>query len=170
MSAYILYTSGTTGKPKGVDVPHYGLVGRTEWLQHTWPLGATNSVPQKTPVTFAISEWELFWPLCHGAKLVLAADGQHGDPQHVASLLEEHTITHSVFVPSLLDQLLDELNGRPLPALQLVIACGEPLKTSTTRACCRGLAGVELVNLYGPTEGSMTMLRIPAAPRAKRIC
>eukprot|EP00928_Gymnodinium_smaydae_P044216 TRINITY_DN29511_c0_g1_i1.p1 TRINITY_DN29511_c0_g1~~TRINITY_DN29511_c0_g1_i1.p1 ORF type:complete len:1740 (+),score=166.85 TRINITY_DN29511_c0_g1_i1:46-5265(+) len=167
MSAYILYTSGTTGKPKGVNVPHRGLVGRIEWLQHTWSLGEHDAVAQKTPVTFAISEWELFWPLSYGSKLVLASDGQHGDAQHVARLFRQHKISHSVFVPSLLDQLLEELDGSPLPTLRLIISCGEVLKATTASSCRAALPHAELVNLYGPTEGSMTMLRLPPVPSAR---
>nr|AYF56487.1 nonribosomal peptide synthetase 11147 [Ostreopsis cf. ovata] len=169
MSVYILYTSGTTGRPKGCDIPHRGLVGRTQWLQNTWPLGPDDVVAQKTPATFAISEWELFWPLCMGAKMALAADGLHGDAQHVVDLLSLHKVSHSVFVPSLLDQLLDELNGRDLPDLKLIIACGEALKAGTAVACLKGLPGTELVNLYGPTEASMTMLRLPSSPTVEAL-
>lgn len=171
-SAYVLYTSGTTGRPKGVNVPHRGLVGRTEWLQHTWPLVAGNVVAHKTPAGFAISEWELFWPLCYGATIALAADGLHGDAQHVAELFARRAVTHSVFVPSLLELFLDEMQGAagtPVPALRLVIACGEALTANVARACREGLPHAELVNLYGPTEGSMTMLRIPTVPSPRDL-
>eukprot|EP00930_Biecheleria_cincta_P034322 TRINITY_DN23734_c0_g1_i1.p1 TRINITY_DN23734_c0_g1~~TRINITY_DN23734_c0_g1_i1.p1 ORF type:complete len:1701 (+),score=258.19 TRINITY_DN23734_c0_g1_i1:23-5104(+) len=168
-TVYILYTSGTTGKPKGVDVPHTGLIGRTEWLQRTWPLGAEDVMVQKTPISFAISEWELFWPLCYGAQLSLAADGLHGDAQHIAQLIADDKVSHSVFVPSLLEQLLDELNGKDLPSLKVILACGEPLKAGTAKLSCEVLSGTELVNLYGPTEGAMTLYRIPKSPTDKDL-
>eukprot|EP00927_Polykrikos_kofoidii_P046165 TRINITY_DN40364_c0_g1_i1.p1 TRINITY_DN40364_c0_g1~~TRINITY_DN40364_c0_g1_i1.p1 ORF type:complete len:1645 (-),score=237.05 TRINITY_DN40364_c0_g1_i1:283-5217(-) len=169
MSVYIIYTSGTTGKPKGVDVPHFGLVGRTEWLQHTWPLSSRNVVGLKTPLNFAISEWEIFWPLCYGARLALVAEDSHADSQYVAQLYERTGVTHAVFVPSLLEQLLEELEDGDLPALRLIIACGEALKSSAIRAFRLRLPHAELTNLYGPTEGSMTIVRMLGDPTERQL-
>ena len=61
--AYVIYTSGSTGVPKGVAVPHAGIVNRLAWMQSAYGLGAGDRVLQKTPVSFDVSVWELFWPL-----------------------------------------------------------------------------------------------------------
>ncbi|WP_160098719.1 AMP-binding protein, partial [Rhodococcus sp. T7] len=70
---YVMFTSGSTGRPKGVSVPHVGIVNRLLWMQDRYRLDADDVVLQKTPVTFDVSVWELFWPLLCGARLVIAA-------------------------------------------------------------------------------------------------
>ncbi|WP_143169083.1 AMP-binding protein, partial [Rhodococcus koreensis] len=64
---YVMFTSGSTGRPKGVSVPHGGIVNRLLWMQDRYPLQSDDVVLQKTPVTFDVSVWELFWPLLCGA-------------------------------------------------------------------------------------------------------
>ena len=73
--AYVLYTSGSTGRPKAVMVPHRGIVNRLLWMQEAYPLGPDDRVLQKTPTSFDVSVWELYWALSVGARLVLAAPG-----------------------------------------------------------------------------------------------
>ena len=73
--AYVIYTSGSTGRPKGVVVPHSGIVNRLAWMQQRYRLGAGERVLHKTPVSFDVSVWELFWPLLEGGQLVLARPG-----------------------------------------------------------------------------------------------
>ena len=58
----IIYTSGSTGNPKGVMVPHRGIINRLQWMQYAYPLDGNDKVLQKTPFNFDVSVWELFWP------------------------------------------------------------------------------------------------------------
>ncbi|HEU4884453.1 MAG TPA: condensation domain-containing protein, partial [Longimicrobium sp.] len=71
--AYVIYTSGSTGRPKGAMNAHRGVVNRILWMQDAFGLGAEDAVLQKTPFSFDVSVWELFWPLAVGARLVIAA-------------------------------------------------------------------------------------------------
>ena len=82
-AAYVIYTSGSTGKPKAAPNTHHGLRNRLSWMQDTYLLGPEDVVLQKTPITFDVSVWELFWPLIVGARLALIAPGMHGDPVRV---------------------------------------------------------------------------------------
>ncbi|MCY9583029.1 AMP-binding protein, partial [Paenibacillus alvei] len=59
--AYIIYTSGTTGRPKGVMVEHTSVINRLLWMQKRYPIGAEDTIMQKTAITFDVSVWELFW-------------------------------------------------------------------------------------------------------------
>ncbi|MDV6248231.1 AMP-binding protein, partial [Rhodococcus opacus] len=77
---YVIFTSGSTGRPKGVAVPHEGVVNRLLWMQERYPLTSEDVILQKTPVTFDVSVWELFWPLIVGARLVIAEPDGHRDP------------------------------------------------------------------------------------------
>src|SRR5262249_55798170 len=81
--AYIIYTSGSTGRPKGAMNTHRGIVNRLLWMQQTFTLTAEDRVLQKTPTTFDVSIWELFWPLMAGSTLVLAAPNQHREAPYI---------------------------------------------------------------------------------------
>ena len=70
--AYVMYTSGTTGKQKGVMVEHGPLLMRTSWMQDTYTISVGDVVPFKTSFILGVSEWELFWTLtsesCQGSE------------------------------------------------------------------------------------------------------
>jgi amino acid adenylation domain-containing protein len=148
--AYVIYTSGSTGLPKGVMVPHGAIANRLLWMQRAFPLGADDAVLQKTPFLFDASIWELFLPLLAGARLVLAAPGAHQDPAALARAVRERNVTVLQLVPSMLGPFLDEdLAGTPLRRL---FCGGEALPAPLHERACQRLPGVEVCNLYGPTE------------------
>ncbi len=63
----MIYTSGSTGRPKGAMNAHRGVLNRLLWAQHAYGFGAADRLLQKTPFSFDVSVWELFWPLlCKG--------------------------------------------------------------------------------------------------------
>ena len=104
--AYVIYTSGSTGIPKGAPNTHAGIVNRLAWMQAAYQLDATDRVLQKTPASFDVSVWEFFWPLTHGATLVLLAAGAQGDPAIVLSTIDAAQVTTVHFVPSMLAPVL----------------------------------------------------------------
>jgi amino acid adenylation domain-containing protein len=156
--AYVMYTSGSSGKPKGVVVTHGPLSSRIQWLQKEYHTRSPR-VLLKTEYHFAISEWEMFWTLAYGATLVIAADGRQRDSQYVADILKSASITHCFFVPSALKAAL-EFTER-LPSLEHIICCGEALQASVCQLFYAQQPTARLHNLYGPTEGSMTYFRCP---------
>src|SRR5437763_6805292 len=87
--ASVIYTSGSTGRPKGAMNSHRAICNRLLWLQGVDGLTGDDRVLQKTPVSFDVSVWELFWPLVTGARLVLARPGGHQDPDYLVRLLGE---------------------------------------------------------------------------------
>ena len=164
--AYVIYTSGSTGRPKGVMNEHGGILNRLAWMQDAHPLSAADSVLQKTPFSFDVSVWELFWPLMFGARLVIARPGGHKDPRYLAELVESESITTMHFVPSMLaaftgdldrdlDLDLDREGVLRCPTLRRVFASGEALLPSMVDGFFARLPGAELHNLYGPTEAAV---------------
>jgi amino acid adenylation domain-containing protein/non-ribosomal peptide synthase protein (TIGR01720 family) len=154
--AYVIYTSGSTGRPKGVMIPHRGVVNRLRWMQEALPLTPADRVLQKTPFTFDVSVWELFWPLLEGATLVLARPGGHREPAYLARAIAAERITVVHFVPSLLEVFLGEPGlAESCAALRQVVCSGEALPPTAAEHCRARLPRAALWNLYGPTEASI---------------
>jgi amino acid adenylation domain-containing protein/thioester reductase-like protein len=157
-AAYVIYTSGSTGRPKGVVNTHRAIVNRLLWMQSAYPLGPGDRVLQKTPISFDVSVWELFWPLLSGACMVLAAPGGHRDSAYLVELIAAAEITTLHFVPSLLAAFLDEDEVGRCRSLARVMASGEALPAELARrfaARLGGPCGATLSNLYGPTEAAV---------------
>ncbi|ACU37564.1 non-ribosomal peptide synthetase [Actinosynnema mirum] len=163
--AYLLYTSGSTGVPKGVLVPHRGIVNRLRWMQEHYGLAPGERVLHKTPVSFDVSWWELCWPLIAGGTVVLAPPGLHRDPSGLAAFITRVAVGTAHFVPSALTPFLAESAraGAAASPLRRVLCSGETLP-STTRDRFFQLFDAELHNLYGPTEASVDVTAWRCSP------
>ncbi|GAB0102601.1 hypothetical protein JMUB6875_15700 [Nocardia sp. JMUB6875] len=153
-AAYVIYTSGSTGRPKGVVITHRQMANQFRWAQRTYPHRPGDVVLHKTPITFDISTWELFWPLQTGAAVVIAEPDGHRDPAYIASLIDEYAVTSVHFVPSMLDAYLDGA-ARRHPSLRWVFAAGEALSAESAAKFAAALPDTELINWYGPAEATV---------------
>ncbi|MEV5330010.1 amino acid adenylation domain-containing protein [Nonomuraea sp. NPDC052634] len=153
--AYVIYTSGSTGRPKGVPNTHGAIANRLDWMQDRFRIGEADVVAQKTPLSFDVSVWELFWPLRCGARLVLATPGGHKDAAYLRKLITTEGVTTAHFVPSMLAVFLAENGGAGCGSLRRVICSGEELPADLARRCVAALPAAELHNLYGPTEAAV---------------
>ncbi|MGC0363537.1 amino acid adenylation domain-containing protein [Rhodococcus sp. 27YEA15] len=156
---YVIYTSGSTGNPKGVVVSHRSVANRLAWVQERSPITAKDRMVLKTPATFDVSVWELFWPAVNGAVTVVAGPDTHRDPVQLARLLSERAVTIAHFVPSMLDEVLEETGLAGCSALRLVVCSGEGLGRSTIERFTRALPQCRMDNLYGPTEAAVEVTR-----------
>ena len=153
--AYVIYTSGSTGRPKGAMNSHRGVVNRLLWMQEAYALTAGDRVLQKTPLSFDVSVWELFWPLASGACLVLARPGAHGDPAYLVEVLERERITTLHFVPSMLQAFVEAPGLERCGTVERVVTSGEALPADLAQRLLERLPGAALHNLYGPTEAAV---------------
>nr|WP_109525351.1 non-ribosomal peptide synthetase [Nocardia aurea] len=161
--AYVIYTSGSTGRPKGVMITHRQMVNQFRWAQSAYPHDRTDTVLHKTPITFDISTWELFWPLQTGARLVIAEPDGHRDPRYLAALIDRESVTTVHFVPSMLDAFLDLAPDLPTAVPRRVFAAGEALGAATVARFDAALPGA-LHNWYGPAEATVvTAARVNGA-------
>ena len=153
--AYVIYTSGSTGKPKGAGNSHRALVNRLSWMQQAYGLGASDAVLQKTPFSFDVSVWEFFWPLMTGARLVVAAPGEHREPARLIETIGRHAITTLHFVPSMLQAFIHEPGVQACTHLKRIVCSGEALPLDAQLQVFAKLPSAALYNLYGPTEAAI---------------
>jgi len=162
--AYVIFTSGSTGKPKGVMIEHHSLVNRLDWMQRAYSIDANDVILQKTPYTFDVSVWELFWWALQGARLCFLAPGAEGNPLAIVATIRKHRISVMHFVPSMLNVFLEYLDGKSdgvlqgLASVRRVFTSGEALAPGHVRKFNNiwgSKTGTRLVNLYGPTEATV---------------
>ena len=163
--AYVLFTSGSTGRPKGVAISHRAIDNRLRWQQHQIPVGEGDRILHKTPISFDVHVWELYWPLAEGAAVVIAAPDGHRDPAYLARVIAEQSVTAVHFVPTMLSALTSSPAARRILAdagfgqgreqpLRYVVCSGEALQKDQVQAAGEVL-GVYPLNLYGPTEAAV---------------
>jgi D-alanine--poly(phosphoribitol) ligase subunit 1 len=162
--AYVIYTSGSTGKPKGVMIEHRSLINRLHWMQRAYPIGESDVILQKTPYSFDVSVWELFWWALQGAKVSFLVPGGERNPLAIVEAIRTREVSVLHFVPSMLNVFLEYLDGRDaavigrLASVRRVFASGEALTPSHVRKFNQvwgGITGTRLINLYGPTEATV---------------
>ncbi len=161
--AYIIFTSGTTGRPKGVMNTHRGICNRLIWMQDTYRLDESDHILQKTPFSFDVSVWEFFWPLLYGARLFVAKPGGHKDSTYLVDAINAHGITTIHFVPSMLGIFLENDRAATCRSLRRVICSGESLPFAMQERFF-SLLDAELHNLYGPTEAAVDVTHWECQP------
>jgi amino acid adenylation domain-containing protein len=159
---YVIYTSGTSGKPKGVMIEHHSLANRLVWMQSRYPLGPDDIILQKTCYSFDVSVWELLWWSIPGAQVCFLEQGHEVFPQAIIDVTERKKITTMHFVPSMFGAFLDYVGrsqeANRLSTIRRIFTSGEELTPHHVSAFNDLLFkenGTRLTNLYGPTEATI---------------
>ncbi|WP_339413595.1 amino acid adenylation domain-containing protein [Pseudomonas sp. EA_35y_Pfl2_R5] len=154
--AYVLFTSGSTGQPKGVMVNRAGMLNNM--LAKLAPLGFSEGdvIAQTAPACFDISVWQTLTAPLFGACVEIVPDAVVRDPLALLALLASSQVSLLEPVPALLQALLDAQDQRriELPALRWVLPTGEALPMPTARAWFERYPEIALMNAYGPAECS----------------
>lgn len=152
-NAYLIYTSGTSGKPKGVPVTHRNLLASTlaRIAYYGKEPGCFLLLPK---LSFDSSVAGLFWTLSMGGVLVIPSAEEVTDPDALGALIARHRVNALLAVPSLYEQLLGWQPER-LAGLRTAIVAGEACPARLVRQHFESLSGCELYNEYGPTEATV---------------
>ncbi|MFC4057205.1 amino acid adenylation domain-containing protein [Planomonospora corallina] len=148
--AYIAYTSGTTGRPKGIPHTHGTLVQFVTWFAAEFGIGPGSRVAQWALPGYDANLVEIFAALTSGATLCPVPERTRTTPERLVGWLAAERITHFQTVPSFIRTCLPGLAG--LPHLGHLLLAGEVLPGELAAALRSALPGARLVNLYGPTE------------------
>ena len=147
-AAYVIFTSGSSGRPKGVLVHHQALLNFMLSMASTPGLTDQDTLLAVTTVSFDIAALELYLPLAQGAHLVVAPREAAINAHQLQALIEKHHVTHMQATPTTWRLLLDT-QWRPTPGFT-VLCGGEALPSDLSAKLLA--TGVKLWNLYGPTE------------------
>jgi amino acid adenylation domain-containing protein len=163
--AYLFFTSGTTGIPKGVLGCHKGLAHFLTWQRQTFQVGPKDRNAQLTGLSFDVVLRDIFLPLSSGATLCLP-DEEDLTPGRILPWMEQEQITLLHTVPSLAASwLMSVPKGVTLASLRQIFCAGEPLTNTLVQQWRDAFpqAG-EIVNIYGPTETTLAkcFYRVPA--------
>jgi fatty-acyl-CoA synthase len=160
--AWLFYTSGTTGRPKGATLTHRNLAAMTEaYLRDLDPVADGSVYLHAAPLTHG-SGLYLLPSTARGATQVIAPGTSFSAAGFVA-LLEEHRVTHAAFLaPTMLRRVVDEARGRNLPRLGSIVIGGAPLYQEDLRTAV-AVFGPIVTQMYGQGEAPMTITVMPAS-------
>lgn len=149
---YVMYTSGSTGQPKGVMISHRNLYNLVNYLQDVFEFTPEDGVLQKTSISFDVSMSEIFTPLICGATLYLADPHVPRDVDKMYEAFVNFPITNCAVVPTQLNLLIRDYDFSVCKTIKNIASAGEALSPELLGATLNTLPNVIVDNIYGPTE------------------
>jgi amino acid adenylation domain-containing protein len=170
--AHILFTSGSTGLPKGVVITHRNVTAFLDWACDYFGIHAGDQISGHPPLHFDLSTFDIYGTLSRGAALHMVPPTLNLLAPKLAQFMREARLTQWFSVPSILTYLanFDVVEQGDFPHLKRLLWCGEVLPTPTLRYWMKRLPHVTFTNLYGPTEATIasSYFTLPCPPATEQ--
>jgi amino acid adenylation domain-containing protein len=155
--AHILFTSGSTGMPKGVVITHRNVTTFLDWACDYFGVAPGEQISGHPPLHFDLSTFDIYGTLCRGATLHMVPPELNLLAPKVAQFMRDTGLNQWFSVPSILTYLasFDAVEHGDFPQLKRLLWCGEVLPVPTLRYWMERLPHVTFTNLYGPTEATI---------------
>jgi amino acid adenylation domain-containing protein len=171
--AHILFTSGSTGNPKGVVVAHRNVVAFIDWAREYFGIAPSDRASGHSPFHFDLSTFDIFGTFSAGATLHLVPKELNLLPNKLADFIRQSELTQWFSVPSVLNYMakFDVVAPNDFPTLDRLLWCGEVFPTPALMYWMRRLPHVRFTNLYGPTETTIasSFFTVPSLPEDPRL-
>ncbi len=156
-TAHVLFTSGSTGMPKGVAVTHGNVRHFVDWAIDHFEIGVGERQSGHSPFHFDLSTFDIYGSLCAGAELHLVPAALNLLPPKMAEFIADRELTQWFSVPTVLTQVVSAgvVGPGAFPTLRRLLWCGEAIPVPTLRSLMLNLPSVQFTNLYGPTEATI---------------
>jgi amino acid adenylation domain-containing protein len=168
-AAHILFTSGSTGVPKGVVITHSNIMSFLEWAARYFRPSPSDRISCHPPLHFDLSTFDIYGTLMAGAELHLVPPEISLLPHKLAEFIRNRRLTQWFSVPSALKYMaqFDVLRAGDFPALERLLWCGEALPAGVLIYFMERLPHVAFTNLYGPTETTIasSFYTVPSCPK-----